>query len=269
MRLRIFDAVLTTACFALFTLSAHAQDHHHGDDPHDHHHETLHFSHPLVAESPSPDTKVRFDVHTTAGEGDLTSLRVEAEYAFAPWISLELDAPYTFLSPEDGPARDHLDNVGIGLKLASFALAEQGLLLGGGLEVTLPTGSEAAGIGSDAGAEIEPFVDLGFQRGPWEVVSFVEAGFSTVEEEEVDAEGAWRLSVRRALSPRLAAFLEFDVTHLFGGEEDGTTIVNVAPGLKVTPLRDPRLQIGASFRLPLSSEQEFDTQALFSLFYHF
>ncbi|RMF62074.1 MAG: hypothetical protein D6746_04615 [Bacteroidetes bacterium] len=264
-----FLSLLVALCVLFNVPTARAQDHDDGH-AHSHHHALLHFSHPLVSESPSPDTKVRFDIHVTnEPEGvDRTTLRVEAEYAFASWISLEIDAPYTFLSLPKTPSRDHLDNVGIGLKYANFALAEHGLLLGGGVEIGLPTGSEEASIGSDTGLEIEPFLDFGFQRGRWEVVSFLEAGFSTVEEEEADAEAGWRLSVRYALSPFMALFFEFDETHLFGGEEVGEDRITVAPGLKVSPLRGDRLRLGASLRLPVTSAQEFDAQVLFSLFYH-
>ncbi len=225
----------------------------------------------MVTESPSPDTKVRFDVHTADEPGgtDRTTLRVEAEYAFAPWLSLELDAPYTFLSLPDSPGADHFDNVSLGLKYANYALARHGVLLGGGIEVALPTGSETAGIGSEEGVEIEPFLDAGLRQGRWEVISFVEAGFSTAEEPEADVEAAWRLSVRYAFGPRVAAFFEIDETHAFGGEEDGVDVVNVAPGLKVAPFNDGRLKLGASLRLPLTDEKAFDTQALFSFFFHF
>ena len=57
---------------------------------HSEHDHGLHFSHPLVAESPSPDTKIRFDYvfQSIAGEedeggADRQSFVLEAEYAFA------------------------------------------------------------------------------------------------------------------------------------------------------------------------------------------
>ena len=51
--------------------------------------------------------------------------------------------------PDDGGSRSRLDNVEVGLKLASFALARHGVLLGGGIEAELPTGDAGKGIGSD------------------------------------------------------------------------------------------------------------------------
>ncbi len=63
-----------------------------------HEEQGLHFSHPLISESPSPDTKVRFDYiyENTAGEekGKQNSLRFEGEYAFSRSLSAEIDVPY-------------------------------------------------------------------------------------------------------------------------------------------------------------------------------
>ena len=56
-----------------------------------HHDEELHFSHPLITESPSPDTKVRFDYFYRRFRADKTSEhspRIEFEYAFRPTFSV-------------------------------------------------------------------------------------------------------------------------------------------------------------------------------------
>ena len=54
----------------------------------------LHFSHPLVAESVSPDTKLRFDYlfRDEEGAGNRHTARVEGEYAFSPSVVLRLRA---------------------------------------------------------------------------------------------------------------------------------------------------------------------------------
>ena len=33
---------------------------------------------------------------------DIHTIHLETEYAFAPWVSVEVDTPYTFLDPEEG-----------------------------------------------------------------------------------------------------------------------------------------------------------------------
>jgi hypothetical protein len=120
----------------------------------------LHFSHPLITESPSPDTKVRFDYFyqsfrdgVPAGEH---TPRVEFEYAFRPWISVETNVPYTFLRVEGQSQTSHTDNIEVALKVANLAIKERKLLFVYGLDLELPSGSDAKEIGSGHIFEVEP-----------------------------------------------------------------------------------------------------------------
>lgn len=202
---------------------------------------------------------------------DRHTLRLEAEYAFVPWLSLEVDAPYTFLDPDEGVSTDRLDTVEVGIKYANFTFAEHGLLLGGGIEFGLPTGNEEMGIGSDHVLEIEPFVDFGYKRDRWEIVGFTSFGLPVNEndEDEADLELGWNLSVLYHLKPQLMTLLEFDGEHVFGGEEDGVDIINVTPGVKIQPFDDSSFQVGLGVSLPLTDDKEFHAKAILALFYHF
>src|SRR3954469_24491545 len=118
----------------------------------DHDHDHLHFSHPLVTESPSPDTKLRLDYIATRSSdpADIreNTFRLEGEYAFNHSVSLAIVAP--FIS-RTAPATDRASGVGnveLSLKAASLEYGERGVLFGGGLSLALPTGSDAKGIGS-------------------------------------------------------------------------------------------------------------------------
>ena len=116
-----------------------------------HHEEELHFSHPLIAESPSPDTKIRFDYFYRRfrnGEraGEHTP-RVEFEYAFRPTFSIEANVPYTFRSVEGEPRVSHSDNIEVALKIANFHFRERHVLLVYGASFELPSGSDTKGIG--------------------------------------------------------------------------------------------------------------------------
>ncbi len=240
-----------------------------------HEHAPLHFSHPLIAESPSPDTKLRFDYIYRRETGEQKAyrhtLRFEGEYAFRPWLSAEIDVPYTFRNPDDGPARRSFDTVELALKLASFVLAERGVLLGGGLELGLPTGDDSKEIGSDEILEVEPFLDFGYRYRQLETVGFLRFGIPTNASggEEPDLELGWNFSFLYHLTPRIEGLLEFDAEHVFGGEEDGKTVVNITPGLKLAPFALRNLEIGAGASLPITSDEEFDVRAIFSIFYHF
>ncbi len=235
----------------------------------------LHFSHPLIAESPSPDTKLRIDYDYRRETGEEKAyrhtLRLEGEYAFRPWLSVEIDVPYTFRDPDDGPSRRNFDTVEVALKLASFVLEERGLLLGGGLELGLPTGDDSKGIGSDETLEVEPFLDFGYRYRQLETVGFLEFGIPTNTSggEEPDLELGWNVAFLYHVTPRIEGLLEFDSEHVFGGEEDGNTVVNITPGLKVAPFASRNFEIGAGASLPITSDEEFDVRATFSIFYHF
>ena len=133
--------------------TALAQGHEH-DEEHEHgqarrgasgHHAGLHFSHPLVAESVSPDTKIRLDhQYFEFPDGDRENSGVlEAEYAFHRSFSVELGLPYTYTQTEFG-------NLELALKFANFALEEAGLLLGYGVEVGFPTNGDPEAEEPDA-----------------------------------------------------------------------------------------------------------------------
>lgn len=273
MRHDLFYKTATLVVLMAFAGAALAQEH--SSHSHD---GKLHFSHPLVAESPSPDTKMRFD-YLFANEPDEDAeagaerhtMNFEGEYAFTPSFSIEMDIPYTFLDSDEGQSTNRLDNVEVGLKYANFAFAEHGLLLGGGIELVLPTGNEEKGIGSDHVLEVEPFLDFGYKHDRLEIVGFTSFGLPQNEngEDEADLELGWNLSTLYHISPKFQVLLEFDGEHVYGGEEDGVNIVNVTPGIKVSPLDSSNLQIGIGVSVPLTDDKEFHARPILSVFYHF
>jgi hypothetical protein len=241
------------------------------DSPNDH----LHFSHPLFAESPSPDTKIRTDYifRNEAGEekAETHTAQLEVEYAFRPWISVETNIPFTFRNADDGGNKRNLDTIEIGVKLATSAFADHGLLLGGGIELGLPTGDSSKGIGSSHILEVEPFLDFGFKRQDLEIVGFLSPAVPTNKngEDEADVELGWSLSMLYHLHRRVQVILEFDGERAFGGEESGHATANISPGLKIVPTANQNLAIGAGVSLPISDDEDFDVRTILSVFYHF
>jgi len=265
--------LLIAGCTA--TPTTLAAQHVHGggpEEPHDHDHGPLHFSHPLIAESPSPDTKVRLDyfhADLTADEGTRQTLQFEGEYAFAPWVSAEVDVPYTFLDPDAEPATSRLDTVEVAVKYANFTFAEHGLLIGGGLELRLPTGNEDAGIGSNHVLEVAPYADFGYRVGQVELVGFGSLAIPTNGgDEEADREIGWNFSALYHVTPELESLIELDGTHVHGGDEDGFDGVNVTPGVKVRLFGNPAVKLGFGVSLPISSDREFHAMPVISLFWH-
>jgi hypothetical protein len=268
-RRRIYLRIAAIASvFALLHLAGIAT----AEPPHD---EGIHFAHPLVVESPSPDTKIRLHHFFENGAGEekdeIHTLHLEAEYAFAPWVSLEVHIPYSFIRPEEGGTRHDFGSVEAAVKYAYLAFAESGLLLGGGLELGIPTGDDNKGIGSSHTGEVEPFISAGFKFHDLEMVAFLAFGvpYNSKGNDEADWEVEWDLSLLYRVTPRLEAMVEFEGEHLVGGEEDGVTILNMTPGFKVAPFENHAFKLGAGVSFPLTRDDEYDVRGVFSLFYPF
>ncbi|MFQ5714664.1 MAG: helix-turn-helix domain-containing protein [Candidatus Scalinduaceae bacterium] len=243
------------------------------------HHAGLHFSHPLIAESPSPDTKVRLDyfyrdIDVDGEKARESTIRFEAEYAFHRAFSIEVDVPYTFLDPDrESENFSNLDTVEVALKFANFAFEEHNLLLGYGIEFGLPTGDEKEGIGSNNIFEFEPFLDIGYKWRNLEVVAFGTFGIPTNQDkdkgEEVETELGYNVSLLYHFTPRIQGLLELDGESVLSGDDDGDSVVNISPGIKFRPLADYDLIVGTGVSIPLSSKDEFDIRTILSIFYHF
>lgn len=258
-----------------------------GDEDSTHHNGGLHFSHPLISESPTPDTKIRLDYFFLDVDGEVedeelgeegegpsrfkeSTIRLELEYAFTRNISIEANVPYTFLDVKGGSNENNFNNIEIGVKTATYILEKYGILLGGGLEFGLPTGSDRKGIGSDNIFEIEPFVDFGYKVHNLEVVGFLSLGFPVNQKGDQDEgdELGYNLSFLYHIGNSLQALLEFDGERVLNGEEDGEFVVNIDPGVKVAPFNNKDIQIGFGAGFPLTDDEEFKYRLIASVFYH-
>ena len=255
-------------CF-LPSSTSYAQQH---EEDHDHDH--LHFSHPLVTESPSPDTKLRFDylgVRTSDLSGvHENTFRLEGEYAFNHSVSLAIVTPFISRTAPATERASGLGNIEISLKAASLAFGEGGVLLGGGLSATLPTGSDTKGIGSAHIVELEPFLDAGLKRNAFELVGFaiLSSTFHRQAGEEAERSLAFNFSTLYHIKPRLEGMIEVVTARALVGAKSGVQQTFIAPGLKVYPFTNRSLMFGAS--VELGTGVVHDTRALLlSAFYHF
>lgn len=248
----------------------------------------LHFSHPLITESPSPDTKIRLDYFFLDVDGEVedeelgeegegpskfkeSTVNLELEYAFTRNISIEADIPYTFINPDEGKDVNHFNNIEIGVKLAAFFLEEYGILLGGGLEFGLPTGDDEKGIGSDNIFEIEPFMSFGWKYKILEVVSFLHMEFPVNQKGDQNEgdELGYNLSTLVHATEWLEVLLEFDGETVLNGEEKGESVLNIDPGVKFKPFKSQELHVGFGAGFPVTHDEEFEYRLIASVFYHF
>ena len=254
-------AVILFASMLLAPRAAMAQH----DDDHDHNDGPLHFSHPLFTESPSPDTKLRFDYLRASIAPKLTqnTFRVEGEYAFTHNVSLEANLPFTSES-SDGVRTNAVGSGEIALKLASFAQAEHGILLGGGLAFGIPTGSDHV-------SEMAPYVDLGYMHESLEFVSF--ASYNATLHRTGTDEKERSVSVAGSLlyhvASHLESLVEIEARRSVAGAESGTQIVNGGVGIKLHIPQNHALVVGAGARVPLTNNKEFRSGIILSALYHF
>jgi outer membrane protein W len=239
-----------------------------------HHDDGLHFSHPLITESPSPDTKVRFDYFYRRFRADRTtehSPRVEFEYAFKPSFSVEVTLPYTFRKVEGEPTVSHTDSMDVAVKLTSGVFKDHHVLLVYGVEFGLPMGSNSKAIGSSHIIEVEPYVGAGLKREKVEVVGFTSISAPTnkrLGDEEATAL-SYQLSFLFKPTPSVQPMIELDGETGLSGSERGDTVVNLSPGIKFRPLHSEHWQVGAGIGFPITNRKDFDRRVVVSAFYHF
>jgi hypothetical protein len=263
--------VISLALMLVWSATAVAQEHEH-EHEHGDHKGLLHFAHPLFTESPSPDTKIRLDYLFRQATPDARehSVRLEAEYAFNPSVSVEANIPVTSHS-EGGTTANAVGSGEIALKLASYAAAERGLLFGGGLAFGVPTGSDRKAIGSAHIVEVEPYIDAGYKHGEAEVVSFL--SFSTTTHlqagEEREDELSLAVSGLYHVAERVESLIEFQASRALSGDESGRQTAAIAAGIKYHVGRIHHLVFGLGGRIPLTDDRDSEHEVLLSALWHF
>ena len=259
-----------TVLFAAPVTLVHAQ----GEHAHHDHHEGLHFSHPLLNESPSPDTKLRLDYlgsRIGSGSDRVTEhgARLEGEYEFADGVSLAVTVPWVRRQAPFGSVQG-TGSTELSLKATSVRWGERGVVVGGGVSVGLPTGSDEKAIGSSRTVELEPFADVGVKLGGLELVAFGRFGATVHNPAGVEAERALAV-VGSALYPvgRLAELLmEVETLHPLVGDEPATT--RLAPGIKLYPFPNRHLMAGVSAPIAVKRSGAPESRTVIaSVFYHF
>jgi hypothetical protein len=240
----------------------------------DHDHEHLHFSHPIVTESPSPDTKLRLDYIDTraSDQSDLREqvVRLEGEYAFNHSVSLAVVTPFVWRTAPRSDRASALGSIELSLKAASLMFDEHGVLLGGGLSAALPTGSDSKRIGTSHLIELAPFLDIGYKKQAFELVGFARASssFRRRAGEDVERNLALDFSGLYRILPQLEGLLELTYNRDLVGPASGQPRTFIAPGVKVYPFTNRQIMFGASVEIGTGNVRHTHVMLL-SGFYHF
>jgi len=230
-------------------------------------------AHPLIAESPTPDTELRFEyIFVEKQNADEYIVNPEGELAIASWASIEVDLPYVFRDSTVGTASE--DNFGVAevaLKLAHGI--GPNALVGGGLELGLPTGDDTKSIGSNNELVIEPFVDFGVKFKTFEVITFLGFGVpinqqSAEEREAKDLELEYNLALAHWFAPSTRFIMELDGEAVVIGD-DNEGIINFTVGFIGSPVTGLPLEVGGGVSFPVTADKEFDNRIIFSALYQF
>jgi hypothetical protein len=262
-------SILIATLFFVPLSGMKAQEH---EEDHDHDH--LHFSHPIVTESPSPDTKLRLDYIGTRTSDSTgvheNTFRLEGEYSFNQSVSFAIVTPFVSRTAPAAERASGFGNIELSLKAASLAFSDHGLLLGGGLSAALPTGSDAKGIGSSHVVELEPFLDAGYKRDALELVGLaaLSSTYHRRASDKAERNLTFNLSALYRIHSRVEGLIEVTTSRALIGPESGLPQTFIAPGIKVYPFTNRKFMFGASVELGTGGVR--DTHALLlSGFYHF
>ncbi|HEY0008766.1 MAG TPA: transporter [Tepidisphaeraceae bacterium] len=261
-------------------------DHSHGSVRHDeprhrphgagdhagHAHPGVDLSHPIVIESPLPETKLRVNYSFSDGGDESAHVaEIEAEYAFTQNFSIEAVLPYVFLNPDDGASENGLGDSIIAFKFASYAWIDQRVLPAVGFEVILPTADEEKGLGSDHVVELEPFFRIGYWSGPFEFIGSVSVGIplnqTDEESEEEDFALGYGVSVLYHAAPSLQALVEFHGESVYGAED--VHAFYISPGATFQPFADKSINVGVGATLPVTDDRDFDYAINVMSIFHF
>jgi hypothetical protein len=235
--------------------------------------EHLEFSHPLVTESISPDTKIRFTFLDTKADSNMLSKTygLELEYAPLPVFSIHLGIPYTVLNPSQNHTVSNLDEIELALKFANFVFSYHNILLGYGISFGLPTGNQDKGIGSNHILDINPFLNGGIKWKRWEWTAYFtfDMPCNQNENENIQTTLESRLTALYNISPRWQALLEAGSTSPISHFYKGDSNYDLTEGVKFMPDPDKPWILAIGVRHPVLNNNEFKLQGIFSVFYHF
>jgi hypothetical protein len=235
---------------------------------------SIEFFYPLVTRRPVIEREIEFTFqHSKSREGSQSQIAGAIEWPLTPWWQIELEMPLVIQNPTGLPSTAGAGDLEITNKFQLLKSVQHRLLLAGGFEIRLPSGSEKRGLGGEFA--IEPFVTGGIAVGPLDVLADVayEWNLNNVRgqnEQELTANLAVAWPVSRWFTP----LLELNTVTMVQGPQDedspklrDRTQVYLTPGFNVRPL--PGMTFRAGVQLPTCSAKTFDYRVHAGLVWEF
>ncbi len=222
----------------------------------------------FVTEGTLPATEIEGGFSFTKSEADRTYQFgfTSLQYAWGPIFGLKLSVPFTVIEPrgDDGATVAGLGDVSVLAKSAPLVSARHHFALGGGVAVTLPTGSKSRGLGGVLAVAPMLLAGKGWRLG--ERLAFVQADARynwqlndpVPGEAEREQRFSANLTTALTLSSWLTGILEVNSARVVAGDpalRDRWQLY-VTPGLSVQPAEG--WDVRAGIQVPLSGAREFD-----------
>jgi hypothetical protein len=235
--------------------------------------EQMEFSHPLITESISPDTKIRLTFLNTKGTDNkiAQTYDLELEYSPVPVFSIHLDVPYEVIHPSENLLISNFNEIEVDLKFANFAFASHNVLMGYGISFGLPTGNQAKGIGNNHVWDINPFFNGGIKWKNWEWTAFFILGIpfnkSSTDNKQTALE--CRLTALYHFNNQWEGLIEAGNATQLSRFYKGDNSYDLTEGIKFKPKADKPWILGLGIRHPVFKNDEIKLQGIITVFYHF
>jgi hypothetical protein len=224
----------------------------------------IEFFYPVVTRRPVIERELELRTrYEQRRDGRQVETAAAIEWPILPRWQIELEIPVVVSDPTDGPLAAGFGDIAIENKALFWKSVALPLLVSGGFELTLPSGSGSRGLGGEF--NVEPFVAAGIALGPFDLLGSVayewnlNADAKGPREQEFTANVAVAYPMSRWFTP----FLELNTMAQTTGrhEEDepeltGRVQVYLTPGFNVRPL--PGMTFRAGVELPVTSARQFD-----------
>lgn len=206
---------------------------------------------------------------------DQSEFAAELSYSFTERFGMIVGVPVLMRDNLDEPDASGFGDLNAGLRYVALGYENSDpFKLALGLNVLAPTGDAGRSLG-EGQTFIEPEVLLFQKLG---ARTFVQGQFSLgipTAGGDASKEFGWNLGMGHVFvdftSSRWFKFptpiLELNGATGLGGEDAGTTVLDITPGLRWTI--GSRAFGGVGMSVPLTGSREFDTQFIFSLIYRY
>jgi hypothetical protein len=132
----------------------------------------IEFFYPVVTRRPVIEREIELQTrYEKSPGGRQVETAAAIEWAILPRWQIELEIPVVVNDPRDGPSAAGFGDIAIENKFLLWKSVEQRLLVSGGFELTLPSGSESRGLGGEF--NVEPFFAAGIALGPFDLLGSI------------------------------------------------------------------------------------------------